>query len=118
MFGSLLSWDGLPPMLPLPAREAANHSAMAFVEVIVAVKTPRKPHVIENPVAEWHWRAYWASPVYLMAMTSATGGTVYIPAPAPAQIPTGALGELAKAVAQTRAATAFERSTSEASWAR
>jgi hypothetical protein len=114
MFSSLLSWDGLPPMLPLPARETANHTAMA----IDAVKTPHKPHVIENPVAEWHWRAYWAPPVYFMAMTSATGGTIYIPAPAPAQIPTGALGELAKAVAQTRAATAFERSTSEASWAR
>ncbi|MEV0307829.1 hypothetical protein [Nonomuraea fuscirosea] len=117
MFGSLLSWDGLPPILPLPVPEAANHSAMAFVEAIDAVKTPRKPHVIENPVAEWRQRAYWAPPVYFMAMTSATGGAVYIPAPAPAQIP-ATVGELAKAVAQTRAATAFERSRSEASWAR
>ncbi|WP_165977846.1 hypothetical protein [Nonomuraea diastatica] len=105
-------------MLPLPARETANHTAMAIVEAIDAVKMPHKPHVIENPVAEWRWRAYWAPPVYFMAMTSATGETVYIPAPAPAQIPTSALGELAKAVAQTRAATAFERSTSEASGAR
>ncbi|MFI7706535.1 hypothetical protein [Nonomuraea sp. NPDC049480] len=81
---------------------------------------PHEPHVIENVAIERDWPMYWAPPVYFMAMSSATGRTVYIPAPESIRFPIPTEGELAKAVAQTRdaKAAASEQSRSEDLWAR
>lgn len=106
-------------MSPLPPREAANHSRMAIAAAIDAVKKPHEPHVNENVVTERLWPMHWASHRYFMAMTSATGRTIYIQAPA-APVTIFAQSELAKAVMQTRAAkaAASEQPRLENLWAR
>ncbi len=104
-------------MPSLPPCEAANHWALIIKPYEPVNHTS---HVVESVVTERDRPMCWAPPVYFMAMSSATGRTVYIPAPEPIRFPIPAEGELAKAVAQIRAAkaAASEQSRSENLWAR